>query len=71
MSPVIHGQWRNFTDVGEQAEDATRDYIEGGHVGGPALSTQAKRNDPRKLIDTGAMVKALATRVLRASEAER
>jgi hypothetical protein len=49
--------------VGEVIAKAQRDIILDGQVGGPPLSEQAKRRDPRKLYDTGAMVGSIETRV--------
>ena len=56
--------------VGEVFEDGARYYVEAGRVGGPPLSAQAKRNDPRKLIDTGDMIAALETRVAKSIPGE-
>jgi hypothetical protein len=53
-----------------QLADAAIDYVERGQVGGPELSEQAKRNDPRKLIDTGDMIDAVEARVVDDGELE-
>ena len=52
-------------EVGEVFADAQRAIIEEGRVGGPPLSLEAMRNDPRKLIDTGDMVRSIESRVER------
>ena len=46
-------------DVGEVVAQAQRDIILNGQVGGPELSEQAKRKDPRKLFHTGEMVRSI------------
>jgi hypothetical protein len=51
------------TSIGEVFAAAQRAIINEGRVGGPPLSEQAKRNDPRKLINTGAMVGSIETKV--------
>jgi hypothetical protein len=50
-------------EIGHIFAEAQRSIIEDGRVGGPPLSERAKRNDPRKLIDSGDMVDSIESRV--------
>jgi hypothetical protein len=56
--------------MAKQLADAAVAYVEGGRVGGPALSEQAKRTDPRKLIDEGDMIGSVEARVVNDGELE-
>jgi len=58
------------TDVGDQAAQAIKLYVEGGEVKGKALSDAAKRKDSRKLIHDGDMVEAVESKIVKTSEAE-
>lgn len=48
-------------EIGQVIEEAQQAIILDGKVGGPPLSPEAMRNDPRKLYDTGYMVHSIAT----------
>jgi hypothetical protein len=64
LGAVLDGQQDRddaLQEVGEVFEDAVRDYVELGRVGGKPLKEAAQRNDSRALIDTGDMIDALET----------
>lgn len=50
--------------LAQAVADSAQDYVRSGKVGGPPLSAQAKKRDPRKLIDTGEMVGAVVAKVV-------